>query len=188
MDEEGKELALSFHSEKVAVAFFFLRTSPGTPIRIIKNLGIYLDCHVATKMISKVFAREIVIRDCNRFHHFRDGTCSCKDYWKTEIFLKLIYSLGIKVSMIEIEAFEFERLRRPSTQQPIVEKGNSINDYYFTLYETTTIPSTTIFKSLQITQHSPLYNLFTTLILCITILIKKIHPTNTLKPLLLEDL
>ncbi|XWS76580.1 hypothetical protein CRYUN_Cryun01aG0188600 [Craigia yunnanensis] len=81
LDEEGKELALSLHSEKLAVAFCFLKTSPGTPIRIIKNLRICLDCHVAIKMISKVFAREIVIRDCNRFHHFREGTCSCKGYW-----------------------------------------------------------------------------------------------------------
>lgn len=81
LDEEGKELALSLHSEKIAIAFCFLKTSPGTPIRIIKNLRICLDCHVAIKMISKVFAREIVIRDCNRFHHFREGACSCKDYW-----------------------------------------------------------------------------------------------------------
>ncbi|OMO81938.1 hypothetical protein COLO4_23342 [Corchorus olitorius] len=81
LDEEGKELALSYHSEKIAIAFCFLKTSPGTPIRIIKNLRICLDCHVAIKMISKVFEREIVVRDCNRFHHFKEGKCSCKDYW-----------------------------------------------------------------------------------------------------------
>ncbi|CAL2281268.1 unnamed protein product [Prunus armeniaca] len=81
LDEEGKELALSFHSEKLALAFCFLKTSPGTPIRIVKNLRICRDCHDAMKMISKEFDREIVIRDCNRFHHFRQGLCSCKDYW-----------------------------------------------------------------------------------------------------------
>ncbi|MQL86328.1 hypothetical protein Taro_018846 [Colocasia esculenta] len=25
--------------------------------------------------------REIVVRDRNRFHHFKDGSCSCNDYW-----------------------------------------------------------------------------------------------------------
>ncbi|KAB1226594.1 hypothetical protein CJ030_MR1G019147 [Morella rubra] len=81
LDEEGKELALSLHSEKLAVAFCFLKTSPGTPIRIIKNLRICSDCHVAIKMISKVFEREVVVRDCHRFHHFKGGLCSCNDYW-----------------------------------------------------------------------------------------------------------
>ncbi|XP_030532483.1 pentatricopeptide repeat-containing protein At3g62890 [Rhodamnia argentea] len=81
LDEEAKELALSLHTEKLAVAFCFLQTSAGTPIRIVKNLRICGDCHVAIKMISKVYRREIVIRDCNRFHHFNDGVCSCKDFW-----------------------------------------------------------------------------------------------------------
>lgn len=81
LDEEGRELAISLHSEKLAIAFCFLKTSPGTPIRIVKNLRICSDCHVAIKMISRVFDREIVVRDCNRFHHFKGGLCSCKDYW-----------------------------------------------------------------------------------------------------------
>lgn len=81
LDEEGKEWALSLHSERLAIAFCFIKTSPGTPIRIVKNLRICLDCHVAIKMISKVFHREITVRDCNRFHHFKNGVCSCKDYW-----------------------------------------------------------------------------------------------------------
>ncbi|GMH02607.1 hypothetical protein Nepgr_004446 [Nepenthes gracilis] len=81
LDEEAKELSLSVHSEKLAIAFAFLKTSPGTPIRIVKNLRICIDCHEAIKMISRVFDREIIVRDCNRFHHFRHGSCTCKDYW-----------------------------------------------------------------------------------------------------------
>ncbi|KAK7277752.1 hypothetical protein RJT34_22768 [Clitoria ternatea] len=81
LDEEGKEFALSLHSEKLAIAYCFLRTSPGTTIRIVKNLRICSDCHAAIKMISREFNREIIVRDCNRFHHFKNGTCSCKDYW-----------------------------------------------------------------------------------------------------------
>ncbi|KAM7495853.1 hypothetical protein LguiA_020267 [Lonicera macranthoides] len=81
LDEEGKKIALSRHSEKLAVAFAILKTSVGTPIHIVKNLRICGDCHVAIKMISRLFGREIIVRDCNRFHHFTNGKCSCNDYW-----------------------------------------------------------------------------------------------------------
>lgn len=81
LDEEGKELSLSLHSEKLAIAFCFIKTRPGTPIHIVKNLRICTDCHVAIKMISKIYGRAIVVRDCHRFHHFKDGSCSCRDYW-----------------------------------------------------------------------------------------------------------
>jgi hypothetical protein len=47
-----------------------------TEIRIVENLRICRDCHNYTKLISKVFDREIIMRDRNRFHHFKDVTCS----------------------------------------------------------------------------------------------------------------
>lgn len=81
LDEEARETSLSHHSERLAVAFALLKSSPGSTIRVIKNLRICVDCHEAMKMISRVFDREIIIRDCSRFHYFRSGTCSCKDYW-----------------------------------------------------------------------------------------------------------
>ncbi|KAL9224272.1 hypothetical protein vseg_000328 [Gypsophila vaccaria] len=80
-DEEGKELGLAYHSEKLAVAFGLLVLPPGSPIRVFKNVRVCGDCHNAMKLISKVFNRHIVLRDSNRFHHFREGTCSCNDYW-----------------------------------------------------------------------------------------------------------
>ncbi|XP_052181631.1 pentatricopeptide repeat-containing protein At1g08070, chloroplastic-like [Diospyros lotus] len=80
-EEDDKETSVSHHSEKLAIAFGLIRTCPGTTIRISKNLRICCDCHNATKMASKVFSREIVVRDRNRFHHFKDGSCSCNDYW-----------------------------------------------------------------------------------------------------------
>ncbi|XP_057953537.1 pentatricopeptide repeat-containing protein At5g66520-like [Malania oleifera] len=80
-DEEDKETALSKHSEKLAIAFGLMNTLPGTPIRIVKNLRVCGDCHQATKFISKVYGREIIVRDRIRYHHFNDGLCSCKDYW-----------------------------------------------------------------------------------------------------------
>eukprot|EP01018_Ginkgo_biloba_P008611 Gb_26723 [translate_table: standard] len=81
VEEEQKEQILCYHSEKLAIAFGLINTSPLTPIRIVKNLRVCGDCHHATKFISKIVAREIVVRDSNRFHHFKDGHCSCGDYW-----------------------------------------------------------------------------------------------------------
>ncbi|KAJ6823948.1 pentatricopeptide repeat-containing protein-like [Iris pallida] len=68
--EEEKESSLYRHSEKLAVAFGLISTSPPMPIRIMKNLRICSDCHAAAKIISRVFQREIVIRDRQLFHHF----------------------------------------------------------------------------------------------------------------------
>eukprot|EP01018_Ginkgo_biloba_P003143 Gb_41645 [translate_table: standard] len=81
VEKEQKEQILYHHSEKLAIAFGLINTSPGTTIRIIKNLRVCGDCHSAAKFISKIVAREIVVRDANRFHHFKDGQCSCGDYW-----------------------------------------------------------------------------------------------------------
>ncbi|KAL3637942.1 hypothetical protein CASFOL_018390 [Castilleja foliolosa] len=81
VEKEEKEILLSYHSEKLAVAFGLIVTPPGAPIRVKKNLRICLDCHTVFKYISKIESREIIIRDINRFHHFRNGSCSCGDYW-----------------------------------------------------------------------------------------------------------
>lgn len=80
-EEDDKEAAVSHHSEKLAIAFGLIKTRPGTTIRISKNLRVCTDCHNAAKIISKVYNREIVLRDRNRFHHFKEGSCSCNDYW-----------------------------------------------------------------------------------------------------------
>ncbi|XP_020529876.1 pentatricopeptide repeat-containing protein At3g62890-like [Amborella trichopoda] len=69
LDEEGKEHALYVHSERLAIAFCLLSTSHGLPIRVVKNLRICADCHVAVKLMSQVYNREIIVRDRSRFHH-----------------------------------------------------------------------------------------------------------------------
>ena len=81
IDEEQKVHALCAHSEKLAIAYGLMHTPRGMPIRVYKNLRVCSDCHTATGFISKVTGREIVTRDANRFHHFKDGVCSCGDYW-----------------------------------------------------------------------------------------------------------
>lgn len=81
LEEEEREVALRFHSEKLAVAFGIMTTGDGTLITIVKNLRMCSDCHLAVKFISSVTGREIIVRDKHRFHHFQEGICSCQDYW-----------------------------------------------------------------------------------------------------------
>ncbi|RYR21918.1 hypothetical protein Ahy_B03g067212 isoform B [Arachis hypogaea] len=81
VEEEVKERMLWDHSERLALAFALINTNPGVTIRITKNLRVCGDCHTVMKMISKLTGREIIMRDITRFHHFRDGRCSCGDYW-----------------------------------------------------------------------------------------------------------
>ena len=81
VDKSEKEKLLYHHSEKLAVAFGLIATPPGGPIRVKKNLRICVDCHTFFKFVCKIVSREIIVRDINRFHHFKDGSCSCGDYW-----------------------------------------------------------------------------------------------------------
>lgn len=81
VEEDEKEVLLCSHSEKLAIAFGMLNTPPGSTITVAKNLRVCNDCHEATKFISKIAGRQIILRDVRRFHHFKDGICSCGDYW-----------------------------------------------------------------------------------------------------------
>uniref|UniRef100_A0ACD5V250 Uncharacterized protein n=1 Tax=Avena sativa TaxID=4498 RepID=A0ACD5V250_AVESA len=81
VDEAEKAAMLRYHSEKLAIAFGLLRAPAGATIRVAKNLRVCNDCHEAAKFMSRMVGREIVLRDVRRFHHFRDGNCSCGDYW-----------------------------------------------------------------------------------------------------------
>ncbi|CAN6584738.1 unnamed protein product [Malus baccata var. baccata] len=81
VEEEEKERILLYHSEKLAIAYAILCLSPGKPILVTKNLRVCGDCHAAIKFITLVTKREITVRDVSRFHHFKDGICSCADFW-----------------------------------------------------------------------------------------------------------
>lgn len=81
LEEEEKISEVWYHSEKIALAFGLIAIPYGVPIRITKNLRICGDCHGAIKFISGIVGREIIVRDNNRFHCFKEGRCSCGDYW-----------------------------------------------------------------------------------------------------------
>ncbi|KAL2324047.1 hypothetical protein Fmac_023105 [Flemingia macrophylla] len=81
VEESRKQMLLRHHSEKLAVTFGLMCLPSDIPIRIIKNLRICGDCHTFMKLLSKFTSRVIVVRDTNRFHHFKDGLCSCGEFW-----------------------------------------------------------------------------------------------------------
>ncbi|URE21112.1 PPR repeat [Musa troglodytarum] len=79
--EEEKEKLLLSHTEKLAMAYGLICTGEGTAIRVIKNTRVCSDCHTVAKYMSQMTGREILLRAGSRFHHFRDGRCSCNDFW-----------------------------------------------------------------------------------------------------------
>jgi pentatricopeptide repeat protein len=81
VEEEDKKELICYHSEKLAISFGLLKLPPHSNIIITKNLRVCGDCHTSTKLISKICKRDIIVRDSNRFHHFKDGKCSCNDYY-----------------------------------------------------------------------------------------------------------
>lgn len=84
-EEEQKEEQLFHHSEKMALVFALMNEESlpfgGNVIKITKNIRICVDCHNFMKLASDMFHKEIIVRDSNRFHHFKDAHCSCNDYW-----------------------------------------------------------------------------------------------------------
>jgi hypothetical protein len=79
IEEEHKKETLYHHSEMLALAFSIMKEGglccDGGVIRINKNIRICVDCHNFMKLGD-------CVGDSNRFHHFKDGLCSCSDYWQ----------------------------------------------------------------------------------------------------------
>ncbi|XP_007015025.2 PREDICTED: pentatricopeptide repeat-containing protein At1g71420 [Theobroma cacao] len=85
IEEEHKQEQLFHHSEKMALVFAIMNEGNlhcrGSVIRIMKNIRICVDCHNFMKLASDLLQKEIIVRDSNRFHHFKNKVCSCNDYW-----------------------------------------------------------------------------------------------------------
>ncbi|MCO5585937.1 hypothetical protein L7F22_039872 [Adiantum nelumboides] len=67
------------HSEKLAITFGLLNTPASAPIRVTKNIRVCPDCHQAIKLITTIEQREIIVKDVDCIHYFKDGACSCED-------------------------------------------------------------------------------------------------------------
>ena len=59
-NERNIESSIYGHSERLAIAFSLISTSPGTTIQLTKNLRMCIDCHEVTKLIAKLTQREII--------------------------------------------------------------------------------------------------------------------------------
>ncbi|GJY61361.1 pentatricopeptide repeat-containing protein [Tanacetum coccineum] len=78
--DDEKFQSICYHSEKLALVYGLMRKPDGQqPIRIIKFIRVCADCHLFMKFVSRTIGRTIILRDSNRFHHFVEGSCSCKD-------------------------------------------------------------------------------------------------------------
>ncbi|XP_048226220.1 pentatricopeptide repeat-containing protein At5g03800 [Ricinus communis] len=82
VEEHQKKDFLFYHSAKLAATYGLLKTRPGEPVHIVKNILLCGDCHTFLKYVSAVTKREIIVRDTSGFHCFSNGHCSCKDYWR----------------------------------------------------------------------------------------------------------
>ena len=98
--DETVQSVLSGHSERLAIGLNLIQNPIPSPIQIVQNLRICGDCRKsltsyfniyfhsflfldnAIKLIAKIRHCEIIVRDCNRVHHFnRNAQCSCNDYF-----------------------------------------------------------------------------------------------------------
>lgn len=64
-----------------AVRTFLLGFGIPNLIAVIKKLRIFGDCHNAIKFMNKIVCVHIIVKDPFRLHYFRDGNCSCHDFW-----------------------------------------------------------------------------------------------------------
>ncbi|KAI0504352.1 hypothetical protein KFK09_015304 [Dendrobium nobile] len=79
--EEELEEDDEVHCERKAIMFSLVRRPSSKVIRIIKNVRMCAKCHGTTKLVSRLYGRDILIKDRKCLHYFRNGKCSCKDYW-----------------------------------------------------------------------------------------------------------
>ncbi|KAM2511799.1 hypothetical protein TB1_035254 [Malus domestica] len=80
VDREEKVGIPCNQSEKIAVAFGILNLNGESTIRVFKNLRILGDCRNAIKFMAKIVGLQIIVRDSLRFHHFKNGDCSCRNF------------------------------------------------------------------------------------------------------------
>ncbi|KAH9611823.1 hypothetical protein KSS87_006766 [Heliosperma pusillum] len=71
----------TYHSVRLGIVFGLISTTIGKPVLVRKNMRLCEDCHVAVKKMSEITKREIIVGDSKMYHHFKDGKCSCGDYW-----------------------------------------------------------------------------------------------------------
>ncbi|KAF9606063.1 hypothetical protein IFM89_022788 [Coptis chinensis] len=90
VEDEAEETIVGLHSEKLALGFALISIPKGVTVRVRKNLRMCWNCHEAFKLISDIVEMDIIVRDLNRFHHFRDGSCTCRDFWIWKVVISVL--------------------------------------------------------------------------------------------------
>ncbi|XXG60119.1 hypothetical protein AAC387_Pa04g2095 [Persea americana] len=68
--------------ERKAIQIFEGMLKTGTEPDYVTYIVVLSGCgHSVLKLMSLVTARELIVRDATRFHHIKNGACSCGDYW-----------------------------------------------------------------------------------------------------------
>ncbi|XP_048572813.1 pentatricopeptide repeat-containing protein At3g13880-like isoform X1 [Triticum urartu] len=75
------ETSLTRHGELLGVALGLSTLPSAAPVTIMKNQRISWESHETLKLLSARENRGIIVRDPTHFHHFDQGSCSCRDYW-----------------------------------------------------------------------------------------------------------
>lgn len=86
-ERKNKRQSLEVHSENLAIAFGLISTQPGTTIKIVKDLRVCSDCHVANKLISKILLMVHVLVEITGDLHYSSASllcvmCMCNKYCK----------------------------------------------------------------------------------------------------------
>lgn len=68
-------------SELVAFAYAVNVLAPYDAIRLVTSAVMPPGAHDAVKRAAVVYRRDVYVRDPHRQHCFREGRCSCGDYW-----------------------------------------------------------------------------------------------------------
>ncbi|KAL9247058.1 hypothetical protein vseg_020529 [Gypsophila vaccaria] len=80
-DVDGERECLQIGLSELLAISFGLISTVGSTVRVTKNLRVCRNSHAIVKAMSRLVAREIIVKDPSCFHHFKDGRCSCGDSW-----------------------------------------------------------------------------------------------------------
>ncbi|XP_020532202.1 pentatricopeptide repeat-containing protein At1g19720 isoform X1 [Amborella trichopoda] len=81
LEEEEKEEIIGTHCVKLAITFGIINIHAPQSIRVVKNIRVCQECHDFAKFVSRNCSQEILLKDPKTLHCFKNGQCSCKDYW-----------------------------------------------------------------------------------------------------------
>ncbi|XXQ38442.1 DYW domain-containing protein [Plasmodiophora brassicae] len=79
-DDDARQ-SVFLHGPKIALAAALAALPPGDPIRLTNSMWMCRDCHAFTRLASRIYNRDVYVRDMHSQHHFHRGRCSCADRW-----------------------------------------------------------------------------------------------------------